>query len=149
MKAYFLDLYRGAVSLLDGMLVTLQALFSPVVTEQYPRRAAVLSPHFRGSLKLARDGQGQLLCTACGLCARSCPSTCLSVQGEKPAGAGRKFPATFVYDISRCSFCGTCVTGCPFGAVVFTPLRTRVSASRDAFLLELCPGAEEPFRPHT
>lgn len=144
MKTYFLDLFRGAVSLLDGMLVTLQALFSPVVTEQYPRQAAVLSPRFRGSLLLARDADGRLLCTACGLCARSCPSKCLTVQGEKSPEAGRKMPTTFRYDISRCSFCGTCVMVCPFSAIVFTPVRTRVSTSREDFLLELCPTAEQP-----
>jgi NADH-quinone oxidoreductase subunit I len=144
MKAYFLDLFRGAVSLLDGMLVTLQALFSPVVTEQYPRQTASLSPRFRGSLQLVQDDQGQLLCTACGACARTCPSRCLTVQGEKPAGASRKFPTTFRYDISRCSFCGTCVMICPFSALSFTPVRTRVATSREDFLLELCPAAEKP-----
>ncbi len=148
MKTYFVDLFRGAVSLLDGMLVTLQALFSPVVTEQYPRRAASLSPHSRGSLALARNNEGRLLCTACGLCARSCPSKCLTVQGEKPPEGGRKIPTSFRYDISRCSFCGTCVMGCPFSALAFTPVRTRVSTSREDFLLELCPAAEQPSPVH-
>lgn len=147
MKDYFLDLYRGAVSLLDGMLVTLQALFSPVVTEQYPRQAAALSPRFRGSLELIRDEQENLLCTACGLCARSCPSACLTVQGEKPPAGGRKVATSFCYDISRCSFCGTCVQGCPFSALAFTPVRTRVSTSREDFLLELCPAATKPSGP--
>jgi NADH-quinone oxidoreductase subunit I len=147
MKTYFVDLFRGAVSLLDGMLVTLQALFSPVVTEQYPRRAAALSPHFRGSLQLSQDAEGNLLCTACGLCAHSCPSACLTVQGEKSPEAGRKVATSFRYDISRCSFCGTCVMGCPFSALAFTPVRTRVSTSREDFLLELCPAAKQPSGP--
>jgi len=144
MKAYFLDLFRGAISLLDGMLVTLQALLSPTVTEQYPRRAAALSPRFRGSLALAQDEKGNLLCTACGLCARSCPSRCLTVQGEKSPETGRKMPRSFRYDISRCSFCGTCVMGCPFSALAFSPVRTRVSTTREDFLLELCPAAQKP-----
>ena len=147
MKAYFLDLFRGAVSLLDGMLVTLQALLSPVVTEQYPRRAAALSPNFRGSLTLAHDEQDQLLCTACGLCARICPSKCLTVQGEKPPEGGRRMPTSYRYDISRCSFCGMCVQGCPFSALTFTPVRTRVSPSRDDFLLELCPAVRHTNSP--
>lgn len=143
MKDYFLDLLRGAISLLDGMLVTLQALFSPVVTEQYPREAAKLSTRFRGSLRMMRDDTGSLLCTACGVCARSCPSACLTVQGEKPPDGGRKVPTSFRYDISRCSFCGTCVAGCPFSALAFTPVRTRVSTSREDFILELCPDSKK------
>jgi len=139
MKNYFLDLFRGAISLLDGMLVTLQALFSRPVTEPYPRRPADVTPNFRGCLALVQDGEGNVRCTACGLCAKTCPSKCLTV--ERAAGEKRK-PESFRYDISHCSFCGMCVDGCPVTALMFKPIRTRVSTTRQDFLLELCPEAE-------
>ena len=144
MKNYFLDLFRGAISLLDGLLVTLQALFSRPVTEQYPRRMAELSPNFRGCLSLVLDEEHKLLCTACGLCSRTCPSGCLTVKGM--LGKFKK-PASYTYDISRCSFCGLCVSTCPFNALAFKPVRTRVATDRRNFQLELCPGAEEPTGP--
>ena len=136
MKRYFLDLFRGAVSLLDGMLVTLQALFSRPVTVQYPRQKAELSPNFRGCLALVQNDEGDVLCTACGLCTRTCPSKCLAVdraEGEK------RTPGSFRYDISRCSFCGMCVDVCPVNSLMFKPIRTRVSMTRKDFCLELCP----------
>jgi len=136
MKNYFLDLFRGAISLLDGMLVTLQALFSRPITEQYPRQKAELSPNFRGCLALNQDGEGNVLCTACGLCAKTCPSKCLTV--DRAAGEKRK-PGSFRYDISRCSFCGICVEVCPVNSLMFKPVRTRVTISRRNFCLELCP----------
>jgi NADH-quinone oxidoreductase subunit I len=136
MKKYFLDLFRGVVSLLDGLLVTLQALFSRPVTEPYPRQKAKLSPNFRGCLALVQDTDGLVLCTACGLCTKTCPSKCLTV--ERSADVKRK-PGSFRYDISRCSFCGMCVEVCPVTALMFKPIRTRVSVTRRNFCLELCP----------
>ena len=136
MKKYFVDLFQGVVSLLDGMLVTLQALFSRPVTEPYPRQAAELTPRFRGCLALVQDTDGLVLCTACGLCTRTCPSACLTV--ERAAGEKRT-PESFRYDISRCSFCGQCVDVCPVSSLMFKPVRTRVSTTRRNFCLELCP----------
>jgi formate hydrogenlyase subunit 6/NADH:ubiquinone oxidoreductase subunit I len=136
MKKYFLDLFRGIVSLLDGLLVTLQALFSRPITEPYPRQKADLSPNFRGCLALVQDTDGLVLCTACGLCTKTCPSKCLTV--ERSADVKRK-PGSFRYDISRCSFCGMCVEVCPVSALMFKPIRTRVSITRRNFCLELCP----------
>ncbi len=136
MKNYFLDLFRGTVSLLDGLLVTLQALFSRPITEPYPRQVSELSPNFRGCLALIQNDEGDVLCTACGMCAKTCPSKCLTV--DRSAEVKRK-PESFRYDISRCSFCGMCMDGCPVSALMFKPIRTRVAITRRNFCLELCP----------
>jgi len=136
MKNYFLNLFRGAVSLLDGMLVTLQVLFSKTITEPYPRQKAELSPNFRGCLALVQDADGVVLCTACGLCAKGCPSQCLTVDRSKEV---KRKPESFRYDISRCSFCGMCMDGCPVSALMFKPIRSRVTTNRRNFCLELCP----------
>ena len=136
MKNYFLDLFRGVVSLLDGLLVTLQALFSRPITEPYPRQKAELTQNFRGCLALVQNDEGDVLCTACGLCAKTCPSKCLTV--ERSAEVKRK-PGSFRYDISRCSFCGMCVEICPVNSLMFKPIRSRVSVTRRNFCLELCP----------
>jgi Ni,Fe-hydrogenase III small subunit/Pyruvate/2-oxoacid:ferredoxin oxidoreductase delta subunit len=52
-------------------------------------------------------------CTACGACARSCPSGAIDLvfEGEK---------AKIAYNLWKCSFCGTCQDVCPDDAVQLT-----------------------------
>lgn len=48
------------------------------------------------------------LCKGCGLCARKCPTNCISGEIKHP----------FVIDASACVKCGNCSDVCKFGAVV-------------------------------
>jgi NADH:ubiquinone oxidoreductase subunit F (NADH-binding)/Pyruvate/2-oxoacid:ferredoxin oxidoreductase delta subunit len=48
------------------------------------------------------------LCKGCGLCARKCPTNCISGEVKHP----------FVIDTAACVKCGTCSDVCKFGAVV-------------------------------
>ncbi len=54
-------------------------------------------------------------CMGCTLCARNCPVSCIGVS-DKPA----KLPGKFIHviDQSKCIKCGTCISGCRFGAIV-------------------------------
>ncbi|HOS19371.1 MAG TPA: NADH-ubiquinone oxidoreductase-F iron-sulfur binding region domain-containing protein, partial [Clostridia bacterium] len=46
-------------------------------------------------------------CKTCGICARNCPTKCISGAPKVP----------YVIDQSKCIKCGACMTSCKFGAV--------------------------------
>ncbi len=46
-------------------------------------------------------------CKACGICARNCPTDCISGKPKTP----------YVIDQDNCIKCGTCQEKCPFGAI--------------------------------
>ncbi|MDR1240152.1 MAG: 4Fe-4S binding protein [Treponema sp.] len=53
-------------------------------------------------------------CTGCSLCARKCPSDCIS-QTTEVRGDKKKPP--YVIDQSKCIKCGECFTSCKFDAI--------------------------------
>ena len=55
MKQYFSELYTGGKSLVEGLGVTMKALFQPIVTVQYPREEIDITPNFRGHIDLILD----------------------------------------------------------------------------------------------
>ena len=54
-------------------------------------------------------------CMGCTLCARNCPVACIGLT-EQPA----KIPGKFVHriDVAKCVKCGSCMSGCKFGAII-------------------------------
>ena len=95
------------------------------VTVQYPREKEDPTPRARGVIAL-HEGN----CTACMLCARSCPDWCIYIEGHKekapprrPGGKPRQVNALDRFDIdySLCMYCGICVEVCPFEALFWTP----------------------------
>lgn len=47
-------------------------------------------------------------CKGCGICAKNCPTNCISGQPKTP----------YVIDQKNCVKCGTCMTKCPFKAII-------------------------------
>jgi len=138
------ELVRGALSLVQGLGVTLRAMVARPVTVPYPRASATLPPGFRGWPVLVREPDGAVRCVACGACARACPSQCLRVDAAAERGSGgRRRPQAFLLDISRCSLCGTCADVCPAGALAYSRVRCAAARSRDAFLTDLLNMPEE------
>ncbi len=69
-------------------------------------------------------------CTSCMICARECPSWCISIDShtepipDLPVGARertRNVLDRFAIDWSLCMYCGICVTECPFDALAWSP----------------------------
>ena len=65
-------------------------------------------------------------CTSCMICARECPTWCISIDShtelveDLPAGARdrtRNVLDRFAIDWSLCMYCGICVDECPFDAL--------------------------------
>jgi NADH-quinone oxidoreductase subunit I len=61
---------------------------------------------------------GEERCTACGICAKVCPTQCIwIVRAKGPDGRPSPHPEEFVIDESICMSCGSCAEFCPFDAI--------------------------------
>ena len=65
-------------------------------------------------------------CTSCMICARECPTWCISIDShpeqvvDGPAGARPRTEHVldrFALDWSLCMYCGICIEQCPFDAL--------------------------------
>ena len=82
---------------------------------------------------MTRHGTIQLIepaCTSCMICARECPTWCISIDShaepvqDLPPGARPRTTHVldrFAIDWSLCMYCGICVEVCPFDALFWTP----------------------------
>ncbi len=128
------ETYSGFKSLLVGMRITAREATKPLITVQYPHETLKMPDRFRGHIKLVLDPQtGKARCTACGLCARACPSGCIVLEGVKREGDKKKSVSKYELDFSKCSLCGSCVEICASDAVDFSKDYNVVSLSREDF----------------
>jgi len=128
------DNIKGFYSLLVGLWVTARYGLGPFpvwlrlvprgsghpqLTTHYPRQTIGDEDlvTFRGPVELvpAEENPSLSRCVSCQMCARACPSACLTVV----KGAD-KAPREWRSDFSLCSLCGTCVEVCPAGALRFS-----------------------------
>ncbi len=133
-------LTRGTGSLLAGLGVTIRAMFQPVVTSQYPRQLLNISPRFRGHVKLlaSTEDPGKNGCIACGICAKNCPSGCITnIEGEKREGEKRKTATSYRLDYTTCSQCGICVESCPSDCLAFSADFNAAGFKREDFYYDL------------
>ncbi len=108
--AFFRDLFAG-------LRLTLSYMFSKTVTMQYPDREKWQPyPRFRGHHFLRTDEAGNNKCVACELCARICPSDCITVIPYEDE-QGERHPRVFDIDLGRCLYCGLCEDACPVEAI--------------------------------
>jgi NADH-quinone oxidoreductase subunit I len=116
-KSYIFEIARG-------IAVTARHFFNSLFnshalpTLNYPEQKRTLAANFRARLRLLKNENGELKCTACGLCVKACPANCLTVVAAPSEGTGaKKTPERYDLDVGRCIFCGFCVEACPFGAI--------------------------------
>ena len=144
---YIKEVIKGFFSLLIGMRVTMRTMLSRPHTVQWPRETAPLPPRFRGHITMLPDEKTHYpKCFACGTCARTCPSSCITVTGKKPAGAKKKVASAFYLDFTRCSLCGLCVESCPISALDFSrDYALAASSDRQFKKMDLLKGLVSPF----
>ena len=114
------------LAIVKGMIITIKHLFTRKVTILYPEQVREMSPVYRGQHQLKRDELGRENCTACGLCALSCPAEAITMKAaerkpeEKNLYREEKYAEIYEINMLRCIFCGLCEEACPKEAIYLT-----------------------------
>ncbi len=150
-KEYFVSLFKGLHSLIQGMEVTGKELVTPKVTEQYPENRATLKipDRFRATLQFIYDEEGNHKCTGCRTCERNCPNGTIAITTrmvDLPNGKKKMKLDKYMYNLGSCTFCDLCVSSCPFHAIEFSNDFEQAIFSRERLIKQLnyLPEKEEP-----
>jgi NADH-quinone oxidoreductase subunit I len=123
------------IAIIKGLIITIKHLFRKKATIQYPEQIREFSPVYRGQHMLKRDDQGRENCTACGLCALSCPAEAITMKAEERKANEKhlyreeKYASIYEINMLRCIFCGLCEEACPKDAIYLTISKELVPAS--------------------
>jgi len=139
------------IAIAKGMWTTLKHMFKKKVTISYPEQTRPFSDVYRGRHMLMRDDEGKERCTACGLCALSCPAEAITMKAaerkpdEKHLYREEKYAEIYEINMLRCIFCGLCEEACPKQAIYLTKSKQIVfsGTSRESFIF----GKEELVMP--
>ena len=103
-----------------GAWLSMEAVFKPKVTINYPFEKGQLSPRFRGEHALRRYPSGEERCIACKLCEAVCPAQAITIEAEMRADGARR-TTRYDIDMTKCIYCGFCQEACPVDAIVEGP----------------------------
>ncbi|TGD58398.1 NADH-quinone oxidoreductase subunit NuoI [Flavobacterium humi] len=123
------------VAIVKGLWITIRHFFRKKVTIHYPEQVRQMSPVYRGQHMLKRDEQGRENCTACGLCALSCPAEAITMKAaerkadEKHLYREEKYAEIYEINMLRCIFCGLCEEACPKDAIYLTTSKVLVPSN--------------------
>jgi NADH-quinone oxidoreductase subunit I len=122
---YFVDLKAGKkrYNTPQGIKSRSSAKTDGIFTVQYPEEQIQPPEEFRVIPFLVYEtdesGGKKYRCTACGICAKVCPTQCIWITRKKDEVTGRPVPQSqeFYIDIDKCMNCGSCAEFCPFDAI--------------------------------
>jgi len=113
-----------------------------VFTVQYPEEKLPVPEEFRYVPFLVYDdlpdGEKEIRCTSCGICAKVCPPQCIWIVRTNDPQTGRPVPvpAEFYIDADICMNCGFCAEYCPFDAIIMDHDYEIASYQRNVMNLE-------------
>ena len=101
----------------------LRHLFKRPFTVKYPFERRPKIEGVRGRIEIDLNK-----CIGCGLCAKMCPSSAITIEGR-----GRE--AKLTYYVGKCLFCGLCAEVCPRKAIEITEEREIASEDEAALVV--------------
>ncbi len=113
-----------------------------IFTVQYPEEKLPVPEEFRYVPFLVydekADGQKEIRCTSCGICAKVCPPQCIWIVRTNDPKTGRPIPepAEFFIDADICMNCGFCAEYCPFDAIIMDHDYEIASYERNVFNMQ-------------
>ena len=113
-----------------------------IFTVQFPEERLLLSEETRYLPFLVYnekpDGEKDILCTSCGICAKVCPPQCIWIVRSNDPTTGRPIPepTEFFVDADICMNCGFCAEYCPFDAIKMDHDFEIASYERNVFNME-------------
>ena len=113
-----------------------------IFTVQYPDEKLPVPEEFRYVPFLVYDdtpdGEREIRCTSCGICAKVCPPQCIWIVRTNDPQTGRPVPvpAEFYIDADICMNCGFCAEYCPFDAIIMDHDYEIASYQRNVFNME-------------
>lgn len=97
--------------LIIGLRLTMKKFFGKKITQRFPEVKPNLPERSHGSFDFKSEK-----CTACNMCALSCPNAVIKVESSKNT-EGKKVLDNYNMNLDACLFCGLCVEACPTGAL--------------------------------
>ena len=140
MTGYFKNIWEGLLTVLIGMRVTWNHLFTRAVTIQYPDVKLKLPERARNRLYVNMDD-----CIGCDQCSMACPVDCITIETIKSTPdvdlgltsfgtKKRLYVPRFDIDIAKCCYCGLCVPPCPTECIKMTEVYEFSEYDRDKLI---------------
>ncbi len=107
----------------EGIALRSSAETKGIFSIQYPEEKLPVPEEFRFIPFLVYDvnpeGEKFIRCTACGICAKACPTQCIWIERNLDPETGKNIssPRQYTIDVDICMNCGFCAEFCPFDAI--------------------------------